>query len=126
MQAKRGHRLIGSGATTIRIAPRLDKTRDRDGAETNTLNAGFRLFIGRKLWQDIGMPERVRLSGAEGKWLLEASDAEDSYKISGPAQDTIPRIQVGKTLIGSLGLESGEYTAQTYPLRHQILFWQEK
>lgn len=105
------NRPYGSGASTLALRKR-------------TNNPGFILLIGRKLWQDIGMPERVILSGAEGKWLLEATaDPAAGYRVSGAAQNTIPRCSIGAPMAGSLGLDVGEYTAQTYPLRKQILFW---
>lgn len=108
------HRPYGSGSTAITIRQRPD-------------NPGVWLFIGRALWQRIGSPDRVRLSGAAGQWLLEATDAGDGsrgYRVSGAGQNTIPRLSVGRKVATALGLTDGTYQAQAYPLRHLILFWQ--
>lgn len=109
---KAPHRPYGSGATTITVRKRTD-------------NAGYLLLIGRKLWQDIGQPERITFGGGEGRWSIEASQLDAKYRVVGAAQNTIPRFSVGAKVVGSLGLAAGVYAAQTYPRRHQIVFWRE-
>lgn len=74
-----------------------------------TQNAGYLMFIGKRLWQDIGRPERVALSRWGKTYKIKVASAdEDSYAIMA-SQQAIPRIAVGSSAMGDLKLHEGRF-----------------
>lgn len=92
-------RAIGSGADTVRIALRSDQ-------------GGYRLFLGRALYQALGSPERLDVTTARGALALTAGDA---YAVAGMASDGQPRLAIGIRAAADLGIERehvGTYEAR--------------
>ena len=93
----------GSGATSVRVAVRTSG----DGA--GRFVGGARIFIGRALWQVIGMPERVDFDGIPGQryWIQPGDD----YAITGPRFDGQPRFSLSLTDTHAYGVPPGRYAA---------------
>jgi len=98
------HRPRGSGSSLIRIARRSDLSFDRNGEHTQNVNAGYFLFIGRALWQQIDCPLRITLTE-------NSITPGDDYAVVNTAQNGQPRCSVGRERIETLGLTEGEYPA---------------
>lgn len=92
----------GSGARTIKVVT-------RPGAGPTA----YWLIIGRALWQAIGEPAYVQLvRDGRGGISIVPADADDSYTIHGPKQNSIPRIACGNETLEWAGLYLGnEYPA---------------
>ena len=67
-----------------------------------------RLYIGRRLWQDIGEPARVTLERFGSRISIKPGD---DFSVSGEVGNSIPRLSLGKATREKLGLEPGTYTA---------------
>lgn len=101
-----GHRTLGSGATTVTVRHRSDKSANGD------INPGYIILIGRRLWQDIGQPQRVSIhSDAPGYFEIRPIGGEGGWKITNIDQDGMPRISIGKSAIESIHLPEGTFEA---------------
>lgn len=105
MPDKIGHRSIGSGATTVRVKARTDKTANGE------VNGGAWIFIGRALWQYIGSPERVTLANDVPGYYTIRPVTDGGYKVTNVEQDGMPRLSVGKPTMEALALLEGVYEA---------------
>lgn len=95
-----GHRLRGSGATTVRVVapiPGPDKT-----------HKSGRLYIGRRLWQDIGEPARVSLEPFGRRFLIRAGD---DFAVHGRTGNSIPRLSLGASTLERIAAAEGIYPA---------------
>ena len=106
MPDKIGQRPLGSGAATVRVKARTDKNTNGE------VNGGAWIFIGRALWQQIGMPERVTIANdVPGFYTIRPSQGDGSYKVTNVEQDGMPRLSVGKPTMEALALPEGTYEA---------------
>jgi hypothetical protein len=105
MSDRPAHRPIGTGAITVRVKRRTDKTTNGD------INGGAWIFIGRALWQQIGMPERVAIANDVPGYYTIRPVKDGGYKVTNIDQDGMPRLSVGKTTIDALRLPEGTYAA---------------
>ena len=92
-------RPVGSGATTLRVQHRHGQ------------RVPARLYIGRRLWQEIGRPGRVGIARS-GQGIVIRGVTSGGYAVCGIAQNTQPRISIGMAVLEGLELAEGYHAGR--------------